>query len=153
MRTTNFRLIDDRGPMIATTNPTDLAIDGRGFLAVTDACAVHSAACGFPISLVTAAFFPADFNGVRCTATGRVLTDWPANPDGSLNTYPRDTMSSLEPVCINANQSVGKPTSQMRPGVHLPASESAAGSAGSGRAHRLGRACLARRGADYTGAL
>jgi flagellar hook protein FlgE len=32
VRTTNFRLIDDRGPLIATTNSTDLAIDGRGFL-------------------------------------------------------------------------------------------------------------------------
>jgi hypothetical protein len=31
VRTTNFRLIDDRGPLIATTNSTDLAIDGRGF--------------------------------------------------------------------------------------------------------------------------
>jgi flagellar hook protein FlgE len=55
---------------------------------------------------------------------------WPANPDGSLNTYPRDTMASLEPVRINANQYVGNPTSQMRLGVNLPASESAAGSAG-----------------------
>ena len=130
VRTTNFRLIDDRGPLIATTNSTDLAIDGRGFLAVTDASAVATASGGFPISLVTTGSYRADSDGVLRTATGQVLMGWPANPDGSLNTYPRDTMASLEPVRINANQYVGNPTSQMRLGVNLPASESAAGSAG-----------------------
>lgn len=130
VRTTNFRLIDDRGPLIATTNSTDLAIDGRGFLAVTDASAVATSAGGFPISLVTTGSFRADSDGVLRTATGQVLMGWPANPDGSLNTYPRDTMAALEPVRINANQYVGNPTSQMRLGVNLPASESVAGSAG-----------------------
>lgn len=130
VRTTNFRLIDDRGPLIASTNSTDLAIDGRGFLAVTDASAVSANAASYPISLVTTGSFRADAEGVLRTATGQVLMGWPANPDGSLNTYPRDTMAALEPVRINANQYVGNPTSQMRLGVNLPASESVAGSSG-----------------------
>ena len=101
VRTTNFRLIDDRGPLIATTNSTDLAIDGRGFLAVTDASAVTANASSYPISLVTTGSFRADSDGVLRTATGQVLMGWPANADGSLNTYPRDTMAALEPVRIN----------------------------------------------------
>jgi len=135
VRTTNFRLIDDRGPLIATTNSTDLAIDGRGFLAVTDASAVTANASSYPISLVTTGSFRADSDGVLRTATGQVLMGWPANADGSLNTYPRDTMAALEPVRINANQYVGNPTSEMRLGVNLPASESVSGA--SGAAHDL----------------
>lgn len=130
VRTTNFRLIDDRGPLIATTNPTDLAIDGRGFLAVTEASALTSSSGAYPISLVTTGSFRADSEGVLRTATGQVLMGWPANSDGTLNTYPRDTMAALEPVRINANQYVGNPTTQMRLGVNLPATDSVAGSAG-----------------------
>ncbi len=131
VRTTNHRLIDDSGPLIATTNSTDLAIDGRGFIAVTDATAVSASSTGgYPISLVTTGSFRADSEGVLRTATGQVLMGWPANPDGSLETYPRDTMAALEPVRINANQYVGNPTSHMRLGVNLPTSESTAGSDG-----------------------
>lgn len=135
VRTTNTRLIDERGPLIATSNPTDLAIDGRGFLAVTDVSALDSQTGSLPISLITTGSFRADSGGVLRTDTGQVLMGWPANSDGSLNTYPRDTMASLEPVSINANQYVGNPTSEMRLGVNLPASESVAGS--SGASHNL----------------
>jgi flagellar hook protein FlgE len=128
VRTTNHRLIDDRGPLIATTNSTDLAIDGRGFFPVTDASDLDGSS--YPISLVTTGSFRADSDGVLRTATGQVLMGWPANSDGSLNTFPRDTMAALEPVRINANQYVGNPTSQLRLGVNLPASESDAGSSG-----------------------
>lgn len=130
VRTTNFRLIDDRGPLIATSNSTDLAIDGRGFLPVTDASALSDNTGAYPISLVTTGSFRADADGVLRTDTGQVLMGWPANSDGSLNTYPRDTMAALEPVSINANQYVGNPTSEMRLGVNLPASESTSTSAG-----------------------
>ncbi len=33
--TTNIRLIDERGPLVSTSNPTDLAILGGGMLPVT----------------------------------------------------------------------------------------------------------------------
>ena len=32
VRASNMRLIDERGPLIATSNSTDLAMDGRGFI-------------------------------------------------------------------------------------------------------------------------
>ncbi len=130
VRVTNMRLIDDRGPLIATTNPTDLAIDGRGFLPVTNLGALGGADTSYPISLATTGSFRPDADGVLRTDTGLVLMGWPANPDGTLGTYPRDTMAALEPVRINANQYIGNPSSQMRLGVNLPASASVAGASG-----------------------
>lgn len=130
VRVTNMRLIDDRGPLIATTNPTDLAIDGRGFLPVTEVSALDNDDGTYPISLVTTGSFRPDANGVLRTETGLVLMGWPAEPDGTMGTHARDTMSALEPVRINANQYVANPTSHMTLGVNLPATDTVAGSDG-----------------------
>ena len=35
VRVTSQRLIDERGPLLSTSNATDLAVRGRGFLPVT----------------------------------------------------------------------------------------------------------------------
>jgi flagellar hook protein FlgE len=130
VRTSSIRLIDDRGPLVATENATDLAIDGRGFLAVTDLAAAVSGNGTYPISLVTTGSFRPDATGILRTSTGQVLLGWPANPDGTIGTYPRDTVAGLQPVRINANQYVGNPTSEMRLGINLPASSTIAGADG-----------------------
>jgi len=127
VRVTNMRLIDDRGPLIATSNPTDIAIDGRGFVAVTDIDAVNSGDDNYPIALTTTGSFRPDENGVLRTATGEVLMAWPANADGTMPDYPRDSMSGLEPVRIDPNQYVGNPTTEMRVAVNLPATSTIAG--------------------------
>ena len=130
VRSTNMRLIDERGPLIATSNPTDLAIDGRGFLAVTTIGAVNGGDGSYPISLATTGSFRPDADGVLRTETGQVLMGWPAAPDGTLGVFPRDSMSGLEPVVINSNQYVGNPTSEMHLGVNLPATSTETGSDG-----------------------
>jgi flagellar hook protein FlgE len=130
VRTTNLRLIDDRGPLISTSNATDIAISGRGFLAVTNSASVTEGDASYPISLVTTGSFRADADGILSTATGQVLMGWPAAPDGTMASFPRDTMAALQPVVINANQIVGNPTSEMHLGVNLPAGESTFGSSG-----------------------
>ena len=130
VRVSNMRMIDVRGPLIASTNSTDLAIDGRGFLAVTNIAALNGADTNYPISLATTGSFRPDAEGILRTDTGLVLMGWPANPDGTVPTFPRDTMSALQPVRINANQYIGNPTSEMRLGVNLPASSSVAGAPG-----------------------
>ena len=130
VRVTNMRLIDERGPLIATSNPTDLAIDGRGFIPVTTIGAISGQDQAYPISLATTGSFRPDANGILRTETGQVLMGWPANPDGTMNSYPRDTMASLQPVRINANQYVGNPTSEMKLGINLPATASMAGASG-----------------------
>ena len=130
VKASNMRLIDDRGPLIATSNPTDLALDGRGFIPVTNIGALNGDATTFPISLATTGSFRADADGVLRTESGHVLMGWPANPDGSMGVFPRDTMTGLEPVRISANQYVGNPTTKVQMGVNLPATASVAGGTG-----------------------
>ena len=50
-----------------------------------------------------------------------VLMGWPANPDGTLSNYPRDSMSALQPVRMDQNQYVANPTTAISLGVNLPA--------------------------------
>ncbi|MGR3661604.1 MAG: flagellar hook protein FlgE [Paracoccaceae bacterium] len=123
VRTTTQRLIDERGPLISTSNSTDLAISGRGMLPVTSAVAIESASGNYPMMLMTTGSFRADENGVLTTETGMVLMGWPANVDGTMPTYPRDTVSGLEPVRVNINQFVGNPTTEMTFSVNLPAED------------------------------
>jgi len=129
VRVSNMRLIDDRGPLIGTSNPTDIAIDGRGFLAVTDIVSVSETTGDYPISLSTTGSFRPDANGILVSDTGQVLMGWPANRDGTIPTYPRDSMSALEPVRINPNQYTANPTTTLRMGINLPATSTIAGAA------------------------
>ena len=128
VRVSSGRLIDERGPLIATSNPTDIAIDGRGFLPVTTISAINNGNTDLPIALATTGSFRPDENGILRTATGEVLLGWPANSDGTMNTFPRDTMDALVPVQISASEYVGNPTTDMSLGVNLPATATVAGS-------------------------
>ena len=130
VRSTNMRLIDERGPLIGTSNPTDLAIDGRGFLAVTTLAALGVQNSDYPVSLVSTGSFRPNEDGVLVTSTGDVLMGWPADANGEIAIASRDSMASLEPVVINANQYVANPTTTMSVGVNLPATETAFDSLG-----------------------
>ena len=121
VRSSSMRLIDERGSLIGTNNATDLAIDGRGFMAVTSIDALGRSDGNFPISLATTGAFKADADGIMRTASGKVLMGWPANPDGTLGNYPRDNMSGLVPVKLDQNQYVANPTNAMQLGANLPA--------------------------------
>ena len=121
VRSTTMRLIDERGPLIGTNNSTDLAVDGRGFMAVTTIDAVNRATGNLPISLTTTGSFKADADGILRNSTGYVLMGWPANPDGSLGNYPHDSMSALQPVRLDQNQYVSNPTTTISLGANLPA--------------------------------
>jgi flagellar hook protein FlgE len=130
VRSTSMRLIDERGPLIGTDNSTDLAVDGRGFMAVTTIDAVNRGDGNLPISLTTTGSFRADADGVLRNSTGQVLMGWPANPDGSLGNFPRDSMSGLEPVRLDQNQYVANPTTMIQLGANLPATSTLAGADG-----------------------
>lgn len=130
VRTTTQRLIDERGPLISTSNPTDIAINGRGMIPVTSAVSLASSSGEYPMMLMTTGSFRPDAEGVLVTQTGMVLMGWPANIDGTVPTYPRDTIAGLEPVRVNVNQFAADPTTEMTLGVNLPATDTAAGSAG-----------------------
>lgn len=130
VRATNMRLIDESGPLITSANSTDLAVDGRGFLAVTNVSALEGNDPTLPISLVTTGSFRPDADGVLRTSTGQVLMGWPANVDGTRSIFPRDTMASLVPVRLSQNQFVGNPTTEMTLGVNLPALSTVSGASG-----------------------
>ena len=130
VRATNTRLIDNGGSLIGTSNATDIAIDGRGFFAVTEISAVGQTGGAYPISLATTGSYRADANGVMRTSTGQVLMGWPADANGVVGANPRDSMAALVPVVINPNQYFSNPTTTMRLGVNLPATATMAGAAG-----------------------
>lgn len=130
VRATTQRMIDDSGSLVSTSNPTDLAVRGAGFLPVTSATQVQATNGDPQMRLTSTGSFRADSDGYLKTPSGMILMAWPANPDGSMPVVPRDTADGLVPVQINENQWIGSPTTEMLLGVNLPADETAAGSAG-----------------------
>lgn len=129
VRATTSRLIDERGPLIATSHPLDIAVSGRGMLPVTAEVSISETG-DEPMMMTTTGSFRTDADGVLKTETGLVLLGWPAESDGTIPTFARDTVSGLEPVVINVNQSAGDPTTALNLGVNLPATETETGSSG-----------------------
>ena len=72
--------------------------------------------------------FRTDADGVLRTDSGLVLLGWPADADGTIPPFPRDTIGGLVPIVINPNQTAGDPTTTMNLGVNLPATYTVAGS-------------------------
>lgn len=130
VRATTQRLVDERGPLVSSSNATDLAVRGRGFLPVAQATEVEVANGDTTMYLTTTGSFRTDAEGYLRSETGLVLLGWPALADGTVPTYPRDTADGLEPVQINVNQFSGDPTTAMTLGVNLPASSTEAGYTG-----------------------
>ena len=128
VRTSNFRLIDEQGALVGTNNSTDLAVRGRGFLPVAQASEVGVGNGASQMFLTSTGSFRTDSNGYLRSESGLVLLGWPAQPDGTIPPYPRDTSDGLEPVQINVNQFSGEPTTRMSLGVNLPATSTEAGS-------------------------
>ncbi|MCO6384791.1 MAG: flagellar hook-basal body complex protein [Vannielia sp.] len=123
VRITTTRIIDQPGALQSTENATDLAVRGRGFLPVTSAASLNSLAGEKPMYLASTGSFRTNADGYLVTATGLVLMGWPADSDGTVPTFPRDTSEGLEPIQINVNQFAGEPTTAMSLGMNLPATE------------------------------
>ncbi len=130
VRASASRLIDEHGPLVATSNAMDIAIGGRGMLPVTTAVSLGTTSGDKPMMMTTTGSFRTDSNGVLMTDSGLVLLGVPADADGSVPTFARDTVADLEPVVINANQTAGDPTTEMNLGVNLPAVDTEAGASG-----------------------
>jgi flagellar hook protein FlgE len=126
VRASTTRLIDERGDLVGTSNALDLAIAGRGMLPVVPEAAMDDQSTA--LMMTRTGSFRIDADGVLKTESGLVLMGWPANPDGTIPPFPRDTVAGLQPIVINANQMVGNPTSTIGLGVNLPATHTVAGS-------------------------
>ncbi|MEP5731470.1 MAG: flagellar hook-basal body complex protein [Sulfitobacter sp.] len=123
VRAVSERLIDQRGSLVSTSNATDLAVRGRGFLPVTTVSEVEVDNGDPTMFLTTTGSFRTDSEGYLRSSSDLVLLGWPALTDGTIPTFPRDTADGLEPVQINVNQFSGDPTTKMTLGVNLPATE------------------------------
>lgn len=121
VRSTNMRLIDQRGALVSTSNATDLAVRGRGMLPVTTEASVNVENGDNPLLLTTTGSFRTDDRGYLTTSSGLILMGWPATADGTIPTYPRDTADGLEPIRVNSNQFAGEATTYVDLAVNLPA--------------------------------
>jgi flagellar hook protein FlgE len=128
VRTSTIRLIDERGPLVSTSNATDLTMNGRGMLPVTNMTNVANRDPSLPFLLTTTGSFYPDSNGYLTTSNGLVLMGWPVNDNGAIPAFPRDTMTGLRPIQIVAGQVDGSPTTRVDLSVNLPATATVAGS-------------------------
>ncbi len=120
VRASTARIVDQQGSITSTSNPTDIAVAGRGMVPVTTA--VAAAGDGpLPMLMTPTGSFRPDANGILRTDSGLVLLGVPANIDGTIPPFPRDVATSLRPVQVNTNQFVGNPTTFVDIGVNLPA--------------------------------
>lgn len=133
VRASTQRLIDQGGSLVTTNNATDLAVRGRGMLPVARSAEVGAGNGGQQMLLTSTGSFRTDAEGILKTDSGLVLLGWPANPDGSVPEFPRDTADGLEPVRINVNQLTGEPTTEITLGLNLPAVDTNASGDGTPR--------------------
>jgi flagellar hook protein FlgE len=130
VRAYTFRDAGAQGALITTANSTDISISGRGLLPVTDASGAAATGADRELLLTsTGSFFTDEFGQLR-TQSGLFLLGWPADSSGNVGAPARDSGSGLEPVRINLNQFSASPTTQVRLGLNLPASDTVAGASG-----------------------
>lgn len=130
VRVSNQRLIDERGTIVSTSNATDLAVRGRGFLPVTSTVSLGSEAGETDVKMVTTGSFRLDSKGYMTTTGNLALLGWPADTDGNIPEYPKDSFAGLKPVYVNLSEYTGQRTSEVRVSANLPATSTVAGATG-----------------------
>lgn len=126
----NLREVDTGGAIVGTGNATDIAIGGRGLLPVTPLSSLDNLDGDLPVQYLPTGSFRPDEDGFLRTTSGLTLLGWPANRDGTIPAFTRDSVSGLEPVQINAGALTNSPTTAIELGVNLPAQQTTAGSLG-----------------------
>lgn len=134
VRASTGRNIDERGNLVSTSHPLDIAIAGRGMLPVIDGATMGPGTHGARSLMMTrtGAFRPDD-QGVLRTSSGLVLMGWPANSDGTIPNQPRDSANGLQPIVINPSQTAADPTTRINMAVNLPAGDAIGGGSGDTR--------------------
>ncbi len=137
VRAQTLRLIGESGALSRSSNPTDLAVRGRGFLPVTSMLAVQSGDAQLPLFLATTGSFRPDAQGILRTEAGHVLLGLPANPDGTVPPFPRDTATALQPIRIVTTRFESEPTTLVTLAVNLPSTATRAGASGASHDMRV----------------
>lgn len=130
VRATSYKEISSEGALIGTGNSTDISINGRGLIPVTDEFGVDESATQRSLMLVPTGSFAADQDGNLRTLSGLHLLGWPADSSGTVSAVSRDSGAGLVPVNISVSQFTASPTTEINLGVNLPAESSIEGAAG-----------------------
>lgn len=129
VRVSATRVIEQRGPLVTTDHPLDLAVSGTGMLPVTRLESLDRAS-QYPLAMTTTGAFRLDEDGVLRTESGLVLMGWPANADGSFAAPVRDSTAGLQPIVVNRAQAATNPTTTIDLGLNLPATATDSGAHG-----------------------
>ncbi|UXU75843.1 MULTISPECIES: flagellar hook protein FlgE [unclassified Paracoccus (in: a-proteobacteria)] len=133
VRALSERNIDQRGNIVGTAHPLDIAISGRGMLPVTDTAAAMAGTGNRSLMMTTTGAFRLDDEGFLRTSSGLVLMGWPAAADGTVPAQPRDSATGLQAIRINSSQKSADPTTRINLGLNLPANDAIGGAAGDAR--------------------
>ncbi len=127
VRVETYKDIGNSGALISTGSSTDVAVSGRGLLAVTDITGVGTPAAERSLRLTpTGAFFP-DKDGNLRTQSGLFLLGWPADSSGNIGNVVRNSGANLEPINLASAQFSATPTARIDLGINLPASSTRVG--------------------------
>lgn len=121
VRASSFRVIDQRGTLIGTNHPLDIAVAGKGMLPVVQEQHLNRPAGDRPLNLASTGSFRLDENGVLKTQSGLVLMGWPANADGSFSQPVRDSAAGLQPITVTNGHFQADPTTAISLNINLPA--------------------------------
>jgi flagellar hook protein FlgE len=131
VRTNAIWDIEAKGALTTTSNPTDIALTGRGFLPVTSLASVDgTTSADLPFMLTSTGSFLPDANGYLRSPSGLVLMGWPADTNGVVAPQPRDSSSGLVPIQINRSSVAVQPTSTIDLNANLPATDTRFGASG-----------------------
>jgi flagellar hook protein FlgE len=131
VRTSAIWDIEAKGALTTTSNATDIALTGRGFLPVTSLASVDgTTSADLPFMLTSTGSFLPDANGYLRTPSGLVLMGWPADLNGVVAPQPRDSAAGLVPVQINRSSVAVQPTSAIDLKANLPATATQFGASG-----------------------
>lgn len=124
----SHRIVDERGNLVGTENPLDIAISGNGMLPVINSAQLGEVGNGnVPLLMTRTGAFRTDEEGVLKTTSGLVLMGWAANRDGTIPTQTRDSSVGLTPIVLNKNDVYAEPTTRIGVGFNLPAEATVGG--------------------------
>lgn len=116
------RVVDEKGNLVGTENPLDIAISGNGMLPVINSSQLDSLGNGdVPLLMTRTGSFRTDEEGVLKTSSGLVLMGWAANRDGTIPNQTRDSAAGLTPIVLNSDDVYAEPTTRIGVGFNLPA--------------------------------
>ena len=125
--------VERKGAITTTSNSTDLAITGRGFLPVTDLASIDSTSGEQPLMLTTTGSFSTERPGL----SHHDERPRPARLAGGRlrqrHRPGRDTASGLEPVRVNISSVAVQPTTEIALNANLPTDDVEAGADGATR--------------------